>query len=270
MIKKIPMASELRKLRAVLEEPLDTLDLERLACHNKTYARTYATHRFERFVETEWPYYVKVLEWYRQHIPKDSSILEIGAFIPVMPLLLTWDGYHVTTIEKLDLYGNALDPMVKLLEKQGVVFLNADIMENTLNLGIFDTINLLAVVEHLLGSPKELLLRIHRALPPNGRLVFTVPNQARLIRRLGLLFGISVHGNYEDYFESNYPYEGHHREYTKSEVLYALTHSGFEIEQLSSVKYPATYDGVRAFITIVTNLLPSTFHQALFAIGRKG
>lgn len=245
--------------------------MECLGRHNRAYSRIYADHRFERFVEAEWPYYARVLEWYRQHVPAGSSVLEIGTFVPVIPLLLAWDGYRVTTVEKLSLYGDALNPMVELLKQHEVTFLNADIMEETFDPGLFDAVNLLAVVEHLLGSPKNLLARIHGMLRPGGVLVFTVPNQARLVRRLGLLFGgISVHGDYGDYFESEYPYEGHHREYTRSEVVHALTHSGFQIEQLGSVKYPPAGWSVRALVAVVANLLPSTFHQVLFAIGRKG
>jgi 2-polyprenyl-3-methyl-5-hydroxy-6-metoxy-1,4-benzoquinol methylase len=267
----IPMASEFNKLRSVLEGPLGALDLERLGRHNRAYSRCYADQRFERYVEAEWPYYAKVLEWYRQHVPSGSSVLEIGTFIPVIPLLLAWEGYRVTTVEKLSLYGDALNPVLELLKQHEVTFLNSDIMEETFDQGLFDTVNLLAVVEHLLGSPKNLLARIHGMLRPEGRLVFIVPNQARLIRRLGLLFGgASVHGDYGDYFESEYPYEGHHREYTKSEVVYALTHSGFQLELLGSVKYPPKGGNVRGLVTVVANLLPSAFHQTLFAIGRKG
>jgi 2-polyprenyl-3-methyl-5-hydroxy-6-metoxy-1,4-benzoquinol methylase len=267
---KIPLKQEFDRVCTVLEGPLEALDLDRLSIHNRSYARTYAGHRFENFVQAEWPYYAKVLEWYRQRVPEGSSVLEIGTFVPVIPLLLAWEGYRVTTVEKLDLYGNALDPMVELLGRHAVTFLNADIMDEAFDPGTFDAVNLLAVVEHLLGSPKKLLTRIHAMLRPGGALVFTVPNQARLIRRLGLFFGgISVHGDYEDYFESEYPYEGHHREYTKPEVVLALTRSGFRIEDLGSIRYQPTGSGTRRLITRVANLLPPTFHQALFAIGRK-
>jgi SAM-dependent methyltransferase len=261
---------ELNRVRSILEGPLKAIDLDQLSVHNRSYARHYASHRFERFVLAEWPYYAKVLEWYRHHVPEGSSVLEIGTFVPVVPLLLAWEGYRVTTVERLELYGSALDPMVELLGQHAVNFLNADIMNEAFAPGTFDNVNLLAVVEHLLGSPKRLLSRIHAMLRPQGALVFAVPNQARLVRRLGLFFGgISVHGNYEDYFESEYPYEGHHREYTKPEVVLALTRSGFRIESLDSVRYPPTGSGTQRLVTRFANLLPLTFHQMLFAIGRK-
>lgn len=261
---------EFERVRSVLEGPLGRLNLDRLGAYNRSYARAYSNHRFESFVQAEWPYYSKVLEWYRANILPGSSVLEIGAFIPVIPLLLSWEGYRVTTVERLDLYGDALDPMLNILRQNEVTFLDADIMDTGFDLGIFDTINLLAVVEHLLGSPKNLLLRIYTMLRPGGALVFVVPNQARFARRLGLFFfGMSVHGDYEDYFESEYPYGGHHREYTMPEVVFALTHTGFRIEQLSSVRYPPSGDNIRRIVCGLANLLPSTFHQAFFAIGRK-
>lgn len=265
----VPFSMELARLREVLEAPLAALDLERLGSHNYSYARGYSASRFESFVQAEWPYYVRVLEWYRKFVPKGSEVLEIGTFIPVVPLLLTWEGYRVTTIEKLSLYGDALNPMVELLQAQGIYFRNADIMDAGFSPGQFNTVNLLAVIEHLLGSPKELLLRIRSMLCAGGALVLVVPNQARLIRRLGLLFGgISVQPNYPDYFESMYPFSGHHREYTAAEVVYALERSGFSVEEIGSVRYPPRGGFGQFVITVVGNLLPATFHQSLFAVGR--
>jgi 2-polyprenyl-3-methyl-5-hydroxy-6-metoxy-1,4-benzoquinol methylase len=262
--------AELQRIRAALEGPLQSLDLARVAAHNLSYSRRYAAHRFKLFVQDEWPYYARVLQWYREHVPKGSSVLDIGTFIPVVPLLLSWEGYCVTTVEKVSLYDGALESMEQIMRQHGVDFHNADIMDEEFNPGTFDTINLLAVVEHLLGSPRELLVRIYSMLRPSGAMVFAVPNQARLIRRLGLFFGgISVQPDYADYFESKYPFEGHHREYTKAEVHYALTNAGFRIEELSSVRYPPEGGLGKWTISLVANVLPATFHQVLFAIARK-
>lgn len=265
----LPLAQELAAIRALLQGPLAGLDMERLGAHNRSYARGYAAQRFERFVQDEWPYYARVLSWYRDHVPRGTRVLEIGTFIPVMALLLKRDGYAVSTVEKLSLYGDALHPMIEVLRQQGVDFIDADIMDPGFDPGRFGAVNLLAVVEHLLGSPKELLLRIRTMLEPGGAFVFAVPNQARFVRRLGLMFGgISVHPPFEDYFESSYPFSGHHREYTASEVRFALTRAGFRIEHLGSVRYPPTGSLGRRAITAVGNLLPMTFHQMLFAVGR--
>lgn len=50
-------------------------------------------------------------------------------FIPVIPLLLTWHGYKVTTVEDLRFYGSSLDPFIALVEENGVVFKNHSIIE---------------------------------------------------------------------------------------------------------------------------------------------
>lgn len=270
MNNRMEMSENLHRLRSVLAEPLMELDMVALARHNKAYLKYYSEHRFERFVETEWPSHSRILDWYLKNIPKGSRVLEIGTFVPVIPLLLTWHGYQVTTVEKLSLYGKSMDPMITLLSSSGVMFQDADIIDPGFNPGQFDVINLIAVIEHLLGSPRQLLLRIYEMLSPGGALVLTVPNQARLIRRLGLfLGGISVQPAYEDYFHSAYPFSGHHREYTRNEVVYALTHSGFIIDEIDSIRYPPKGSIAERAITYLSNLLPKTFHQAIFAVGHK-
>lgn len=267
---RTPISNDLSRLRSILEEPLMNLDLAELARHNRGYLSDYSSHRFETFVEAEWPSHSRVLKWYLKNIPKGSRVMEIGTFVPVIPILLTWHGYWVTTVEKLSLYGKALDPMIDLLTRMGVTFQDIDIIGSDFDSTRFDVVNLIAILEHLLGSPKQLLMRIQEILVPGGALVLTVPNQARLIRRLGLLLGgTSVQPKYQDYFNSAYPFSGHHREYTRAEVVYALTQSGFRVGEIDSIKYPPKGSFAYQGITLLGNLLPKTFHQAIFAVGYK-
>lgn len=261
----------LARLRELLSEPLSQLDLAQLGKHNVAYSRHYAGQRFERFVKDEWPYYRHVLRWYRANVPKGSSVLEIGMFIPVIPIALSLEGYRVTTIEKLSLYGDALAPMVRLVEAHGVSFQNADVVNDALSLPTFDCVNLLAVVEHLLGSPKKLLGKIHSFLNAQGKFIFVVPNQARLARRLALfLRGESVQPRFEDYFDSEYPFEGHHREYTQSEVRHALNATGYRIEILEGIRYPGKTGVASLLAASACRLLPSSFQQVHFAVARLG
>lgn len=260
----------LERLRRELSEPLGALDLDTLGRHNRAYTQLYASDRFGSFVETEWPYYMKVLDLYRRLVPPGARILDVGTFVPVMPLLLSWSGYNVVSVEKLDLYGDALGPMVKLLGKHRVDFKNTDIVESASNLGCFDAVNLLAVIEHLVGSPRELLLHLRELLGRGGKLFVVVPNQARLARRLAFaLKGVSVQPDYGLYFESVPPFEGHHREYTLPELRYALGHTGYSITEIGSVKYPPVGGVVKRLVTRVGNALPVTFHQALYAVGEN-
>lgn len=259
----------LGRLRATLQPVLDRLDFKALARHNYAYWRVYATRPFYWLVEVEWPYYWRVFTWYQNNVAPGSRVLEIGTFVPVVPLLLSWEGYDVTTIERVDLYGEAFSPLVDVVSATGSRFIDGDVLTYDFGSGTFDAVNLLAVLEHLHGSPRELLTRIKHWLRPGGALVLVVPNQARLAKRLGLfLLGRSVHPPFCDYFNSAYPFSGHHREYTFAEVRYALENSGYQVQELSSVRYPPRGDALRASVEFVANLLPRTFHHAIFAIGR--
>lgn len=165
---------------------------------------------------------------------------------------------------------NSKDPFAYMVESNKIHFINTDVITSSLNLEKFDCINLLAVVEHILGSPKSLLAKIHSMLKDTGNFIFVVPNQARLIRRLGLMFGgISVQPDYKDYYESEYPYEGHHRKYVETEVKYMFDKSNFQIILLDSVKYKPHGSFLKKIITFVGNALPKNFHQAFFVTAKK-
>ena len=267
MKKKFP--DHFNKLKNILEQELKNMDMSRLGKYNFSYTKN-KDDPFAYMVESEWAYYEKVLSWYLDNVPKSSTVLEIGMFVPVIPLLLSWEGYKVTAIENLNFYGKALDPMVKIAKDNDIEFLNIDIIEDDLDDKKYDCINLRAVIEHIVGRPKALLAKIRLMLNESGSFVFVVPNQARLVRRLGLMFGgISVLPEYEDYYKSDYPYEGHHREYVLSEVKYMFAKSNFIITRLDSVKYKPHGSLLKKIITIIGNFLPKQFHQAFFVIAKK-
>lgn len=262
-------SDDLSKLHDTLSSVLDGLDLDNLGKFNAAYKKHYANSRFDKFVIAEWPYYTKVINWYEKNIPVGATVLEVGMFIPIIPLLLSWRGYNVTTVENLAFYGSALDPMVEVAQKNNITFRNEFILESKLS-EQFEVINLLAVVEHLTGSPRELMFKLRSMLSDSGSFVFVVPNQARLARRLGLMFaGISVQPTYADYFESAYPFEGHHREYVMSEVKYLFNESGYTIDNLEGVSYPPTDLSLISMIRLINKLLPKTMQQAFFATARK-
>jgi len=54
--------------------------------------------------------------------------------------------------------------------------------------GYFDTILMVAVIEHLV-DPKTALRELYRVLKPTGRLIIDTPNIAKWTRRIKLLFG---------------------------------------------------------------------------------
>jgi len=53
----------------------------------------------------------------------------------------------------------------------------------------FDTIILVAVIEHLI-DPFAVVAKIHKLLKPGGRVIIDTPNMAKWTRRIKLLFGV--------------------------------------------------------------------------------
>jgi len=258
------MEDKLAKLEQVLTPYLDSLDLQKLSKHNKSYLH-YNEDRFARFVRDEWPYHCRIYEWYKANAKPGSHILEVGCFIPVIPLLLTWEGFKVTTIEKLSLYDGALDGLEKILQENQVDFINDDILEYDFK-DKYDYVNLLAVVEHLNGSPQVLLAKLQKLVADSqGKFLFVVPNHARLANRLKLLLGASAHPSFADYWESAYPFTGHNREYTFAESKYALERSGFKLEDMRGINYQAGLS-MKGLLNGVSHILPNTFSHAVFAV----
>lgn len=96
--------------------------------------------------------------------------------------------------------------------------------------GSFQGVLCCEVLEHLTTNPTAMLAEIHRVLKPNGWLIVTTPNVARLNSILALLHGRNVYDPYELVFG---PTWRHNREYTSREVGELLGANGFDVDHLS-------------------------------------
>ncbi len=127
--------------------------------------------------------------------------------------------------------------------KQQVRFRDFDDVENTTdftyqNLNIesspfpfeddrFDVVVFGEVLEHLTNDPMRALQEIARVLKPDGRLVLTTPNAARLENVVAFIEGRNIYDPYSAYG----PYGRHNREYTRHELHMLMQHCGFEAEK---------------------------------------
>jgi SAM-dependent methyltransferase len=90
----------------------------------------------------------------------------------------------------------------------------------------FEVVLFCEMLEHLLMDPTATLRQIHRILKPNGTLVLTTPNVARLNNVLALVNGANMYDPYSGFG----PYGRHNREYTRHELHRLLEFLGFDVE----------------------------------------
>jgi len=194
--------------------------------------------KFKYFVEVEKRRFLKALDI----ITRDRSqgtVCDLGCFIPYLPLALATIGFDVKIVDKYALYGSRFrDEIFRLAESKSIQVFDLDIVNDGFEtLGQNDVVLLMAVVEHLNGSPRYLLEKIHAIIGSDGFFVFEVPNIAELVKRFRAFLGFSPLADYHDYFHSAYPFTGHNREMTVPEVFYMLEHAGFSVEHCDCYDY---------------------------------
>jgi SAM-dependent methyltransferase len=131
-------------------------------------------------------------------------------------------------------YGSFTKVYAGIAADHGVDYRECDVSSHVLPFAddSFDFVTYMDTIEHHAFSAKRVLLEIRRVLVPGGCLLVTTPNHASIYNRLLLLAGKSVNDNFDHYFDDskNEPvYPGHHREYTRSELLAALQQTGFAV-----------------------------------------
>ena len=252
---------------------LEKLDILRVSKHNKGYLR-YREDPVGNFVDSEILRYRHTVRYIYEHMSPGSSVLDIGFFIPVVPVALAKLGYSVSCIEKFDFYDGALDDLVSHVTKTyGTEVIDLDIEGDDLGLfaGRFDTVLLLAVLEHLNGTPHPLLKKVKQVVKPGGSIIVEVPNVALFGRRLSfLLKGNPPFPPFEDYFWSEYPFSGHNREYSMADLEYTFSQVGIDMIQLmafqNSVSRPK---GVKSrIIWMLESYGPFSWRPDLWAVGR--
>ena len=131
----------------------------------------------------------------------------------------------------------------------------------------FDVVLFCEILEHLLIDPVHALLEIRRVLKPNGLLILTTPNVARLENVCRMVAGENLYDPYSGYG----PYGRHNREYTRHDLFRLLTANGFLPETLFTADvHPDAADGA-AFLEQIEPLVAhrqADLGQYLFSCSR--
>jgi 2-polyprenyl-3-methyl-5-hydroxy-6-metoxy-1,4-benzoquinol methylase len=168
----------LREVEAELQPVLSSLDVAGLARHNQGYAH-YQSDAFQHFVVSERSRFVKAASWLRD-AEAGRRICDLGCFIPYLPLLLSRLGYKLAMVDRYEFFTDEFRSAIeRVAGDSGVRVVDADMLADDLSsLGRFDAVLLMAVVEHLHGSPLRLMSGIREIIEPGGALLFEVPNIA--------------------------------------------------------------------------------------------
>ena len=173
---------------------------------------------FHRFVMT-----AKLCLQYSLEVDQ-VKILDVGCGVGTFALMLKELGFTVYCVDHPDfpdrqwLLDNNIETRRAVLEYQSIPF-----EDNS-----FHIITCLDVIEHLHGSPQKMLSEIRRLLVDNGILILQVPNFVNLRKRIDVLFGRTNHVKLDYFFNHEYPYISHVREFTPSEMVRILELSNFK------------------------------------------
>lgn len=226
------VVSTILEVKEELRPLIEKLDFTKIAKYNRGYLK-YRQEPVKSFIDFELTRYLHTVNYIYSTHSVSAVILDVGFFIPVIPIALSKLGFKISAIEKLSFYNGSLDEIIAFTkEKYGISVLDFDfLMDNISELkNKFDIILLLAIFEHLNGTPKYLIERVRNIAKPDSHIITEVPNIASLTNRLVFLKkGIPPLPSFEDYFHSEYPFSGHNREYTIDDLKYAMDNSGFDI-----------------------------------------
>jgi SAM-dependent methyltransferase len=267
------VSTAIQETRTELSPYVKRLNLSKLSRHNRGYL-SYADDPVGSFIDAEAHTHVKIVSRLRNRLPEGARILDIGFFIPVVPIALSKLGFQVSSIEKLAFYDDALDDIITFSSKSyGIEVYDLDILNDDIDiLGHFDAVILSAILEHLNGTPKDLLKRARSIGKRKAYYVVTVPNVAALHKRLVfLLRGIPPFPSISVYYHSFYPFTGHNREYTMQDLKYVLNQSGFDIVHLETYNRPSKIShSLRKWLfNILTQIGPQTLRDSILSIAQQ-
>lgn len=177
--------------------------------------------------ETEYmQYHDYRFQWIMNSLPTTTDelrIIDIGPTPNTLKIKERYPHYNVFALDRSDLFKERFN-------KMGIEFNTCILGEEPIPYpnDYFDVVIFTEVLEHIFAPPTDILRDIKRVMRKGGKLLLSVPNMARLLNRVKLLFGITplLHPDIQMQKSSIYGY-GHVHEYTASEIANLASECNF-------------------------------------------
>jgi SAM-dependent methyltransferase len=191
---------------------------------------------------------------------ESAKLLDIGA----SPLTFIYSfclNQKIFTIDLTDIFAERC-------KKFGILHKQCDLLHGDLPFGdgTFDICIFTEVMEHLPMGYDHVFGQIKGVLKPEGLLVFSVPNFARVENRIKVVFGYPVLDPLYKVFQGCSHGFGHVRTYTMGEVKDIVEHYGFKViysRSIDPLRYyhrPSTifYKSALLYREVIVSLLPNS------------
>jgi len=168
-----------------------------------------------------------------------GRVLDYGSYFGNFALTFARAGFAVDAIDSYARYGAAFDGPRRLLRDAGVTILDFD--DGGYDLAgrdaAYDVAICMGVIEHVPSSPRLLLETLNRVLKPGGVLLIDTPNLVHLYNRQKFARGETVLADIQAQYDTELPFEGHHREYTIPELVWMLRRLGHRQISVEAFNY---------------------------------
>jgi SAM-dependent methyltransferase len=175
---------------------------------------------------------VRILRYILEHSPENqtSRPLDVGAQFGALAIYAIQLGCRAAALD----YGMYANAFRETVADRGVDYRECDLGREPLPFAnnSFNFVTYTDVIEHHEFSPKRVLTEIHRILVPGGRLILATPIHASIYNRIKLFLGGNVNDEFDYFFNTAADaktYDGHHREFTRSEIRSALEQTDFRV-----------------------------------------
>jgi 2-polyprenyl-3-methyl-5-hydroxy-6-metoxy-1,4-benzoquinol methylase len=206
-------------------------------------------------------------------LPDSVRVLDVGSYFGNFALMCQMAGCEVEAVDSYEDYGNCFDGVLDVLRRAGVVVHRQNGFDlDALPESVYDAVICAGVIEHIPHTPRLLLETLRARLRRGGLLVLDTPNVAYLYNRQRLMRGESIFYPLAAQYETQVPFEGHHREYTVAEVQWMFERLQLENISIDTFNY-SIYGATRLTGVDADNYRmmeqDPTARELIFATGRK-